>query len=415
MSVGQRVKRTIVSLCIGLAACVAEDGAETNAASAPSPYLFVWAGAEAKGDSDFLGVLDVDRRSATYTHLVASVPVGVQGGAHHSEHMMPTNDSLFVNSFGAGATFVIDLTDPLRPAVASSFRSAGEYTYPHTFERLPNGHLLTTFQNKGEGHGVAGGLVELDTSGRLVRAVDVADPTDPEIRAYSVTPIPRLDRAVSTTSDMMAMANGTSFQVWRLSDLTRVRTVVLEPGPLGHEHRDPAEVRLLSDSLTAMMTTFTCALYRLHGLDTAEPTAELVNALPWSDYETDECGIPATWGNIWLQTYAHSSGSWLISYDISDPSHPVERDRLRWEGRWWPHWISVEPGGRRVVVTSKEGDTLYRILIVTLDPTTGALRFDETFRDPATGELGVSFDRSTWPHGPAGAARPHGAVFSGVR
>jgi len=94
-----------------------------------------------------------------------------------------------------------------------SFQEIGEYTYPNTFERLPGGSVLVTFQTKGEGNEVAGGLVELDPVGRLVRASDATDPVDPELRAYSVTPIPSIDRAVSTTSDMWAVAQGTSFQV----------------------------------------------------------------------------------------------------------------------------------------------------------------------------------------------------------
>jgi len=406
-------------LVLGLAilpGCSSDSGEVSgDAESAPSPFLYVWAGADAEEESDFLAVIDVDPASARYGEIVASVPVGVSGGAHHSEHVMPSGDSLFVNSFTAGASYVIDLSNPLEPRVTSSFNAMGEYTYPHTFERLPNGNILSTFQTKGEGNEVAGGLVELDPAGNLVRVADAADPVDPEIRAYSVTPIPRKNLAVSTTSDMWAKASGTSFQVWRLSDLSLLKTVMLPRGELGYEHRDPAEVRLLSDSVTAMMTTFTCALYRLHDLDSDQPRAELVNVLPWADYETDECGIPATRGRFWLQTYAHSDGSSLISLDISDPSNPVVLDELAWDQAWWPHWISIEPEGNRVVLTSGKGATQYKVLVANLDPQTGALEFDMTFRDRGSQEPGVSFARTSWPHGEAGAAKPHGAVFSRVR
>ncbi|NNF28509.1 MAG: hypothetical protein HKN73_14890 [Gemmatimonadetes bacterium] len=417
MSARRPIFHPKASLAVALVAAAGCSGPVPEGLEGPgtSPYLYVWAGAEAETDSDFLAVVDADPSSGTYGRVLASVPVGLRGGAHHSEHAMPRGDSLFVNSFTAGSSFVIDLSEPTSPSVVQSFGAMGEYTYPHTFERLPNGHVLATFQTKGEGNERAGGLVELDAAGDFVRAVDAADPADPELRAYSVTPIPKLDRAVSTTSDMRAEREGTSFQVWRLSDLELLRTVRLPRGPAGYEHKDPAEVRLLSDSVTALMTTFTCALYLLDGLDGESPSAELVNALPWSDYLTDQCGIPATWGNIWLQTYAHSTGSWLISFDISDPSRPVELDRLSWDGEWHPHWISVEPGGRRIVLTSGEGDTLYRVLIVRLDPATGALAFDTSFRDPGADKPGISFNRSEWPHGSAGPARPHGAVFSGVR
>ena len=389
-----------------------KSGAFHGSPRIPSSYLYVWAGAENEGDSDFLAVIDVDPDSPHYGEIRASVPVGLKGGAHHSEHVMPEGDTLFVNAFTAGASFLIDLSDPLAPSIAGAFRNVGEYTYPHTFERLPGGNVLATFQTKGEGNATAGGLVEFEPDGTVVRSSDASDPADPELRAYSVTPIPAIGRAVSTTSDMHAVHVGTSFQVWRLSDLALLRTVRLPEGPLGTEHRDPAEVRLLPDSITAMMSTFTCALHLLHDLATDAARAELVYSLPWESYDTDECGIPVTRGRFWVQTYAHSGGSALISLDISDPSRPVEVDRLTLEDAWWPHWMSLEPRGDRIVLTSGPGATLYRVMLIRLDPESGALTLDESFRDPGSDEPGVSFRRTSWPHGPAGPARPHGAVFS---
>jgi hypothetical protein len=383
-----------------------DDGPRTSA------YLYVWAGAENEGDSDFLAVLDADPASPRYGEILSSVAVGLRGMAHHSEHVMPSGDTLFVNSFRAGTTFLMDVSDPLAPAVAGSFRERGEFTYPHTFERLPNGNVLATFQTRGEGNEAAGGLVELDPAGGFVRGAWAEDPVDPELRAYSATPIPALDRVVSTTSDMFMEALGTSFQVWRLSDLTLLATVRLPEGPRGHEHMDPAEVRLLADSTTAMLTTFTCAMYLLHDLESDEPRAELVHALPWADYDTDECGIPLTRGRYWVQTYAHSAGSALISLDVSNPASPRVVDDLRLEGPWKPHWISMEPEGDRIVLTSSPGTTLHRVLMVRLDPETGSLEWDATFRDPGAPDPGVSFLRDSWPHGSAGPALPHGAVFS---
>jgi len=204
---------------------------------------------------------------------------------------------------------------------------------------------------------------------------------------------------------------GTSFQVWRLSDLALLKTVRLPEGPLGYEHRDPAEVRLLPDSTTAIMTTFTCAMYLLHDLETDEPWAELVHVLPWDAYP-NQCGIPLTRGRYWVQTYAYGDSSALISMDIADPANPVEMDRLTLDETWAPHWISMEPEGDRIVVTSAEGSTLYRVLIVRLDPESGRLALDSTFRSPGAVLPGVNFDRADWPHGEAGTARPHGAVFS---
>jgi hypothetical protein len=402
------------SAVAGLVLITACAPAETRPGTPPSTaskYLFVWAGAERDTASDFLAVIDVDSSSQRYGTVVATVPVGVRGMAHHTEHQMPPGDTLFVNAYHAGATFLIDLSTPTAPRVVGDLRGVGAFRYPHSYERLPNGNVLTTFQATGEGNKVPGGLVELDPAGQPIRTVPAADPADPELRPYSVTAIPSIDRAVSTTSDMEAVAQGSSFQVWRLSDLKLLATVPLPRGPRGYEHKDPAEIRLLADG-TAIMTTFSCAMYRLHDLTTDHPRAELIQVLPWATYDTDDCAVPVTRGRYWVQTFANAKGSALISFDLSDPSHPVEVDRLTLSKAWKPHWLSIEPAGDRIVVTSGQGATYYTVLIVRLDPASGRLALDSTFREPGSAEPGVRFDREVWPHGPAGPAIPHGAVFS---
>ena len=81
----------------------APDSSEGEAST--SPYLFVWAGAEQDGDSDFIAVIDADPESERYGEILSSVTVGLKGGAHHSEHVMPAGDTLFANAFMAGTTF----------------------------------------------------------------------------------------------------------------------------------------------------------------------------------------------------------------------------------------------------------------------------------------------------------------------
>jgi hypothetical protein len=58
---------------------------------------------------------------------------------------------------------------------------------------------------------------------------------------------------------------------------------------------------------------------------------------------------------------------------------------------------------------TQDGD--HRVHIVRLDPATGRLRLDTAFRDEATGTVGVDFNRTTWPHGATGPARPAGLLF----
>ena len=110
-------------------------------------YLFLWAGdAEGKA-SDFLGVIDADPASPRYGSIVASIPTGTAGThPHHTELEMPANGHLLANGFRAGRTWLFDLTQPTLPKVITSFGELAGFSHPHTFIRLPNGNLLTTFQ-----------------------------------------------------------------------------------------------------------------------------------------------------------------------------------------------------------------------------------------------------------------------------
>ncbi|MGH3996002.1 MAG: hypothetical protein ACRDTJ_00885, partial [Pseudonocardiaceae bacterium] len=138
---------------------------------ASSRYLFVWAGDADKRESDFLAVVDVDRQSPTYAQVVATLAVAAVGTLpHHTEYEMPPGGVLWANGFAAGQTFRLELHDPTRPRLAGSFGDAGPFSHPHSFARLPGGNVLATFQHRiGEERAATGGLVELDSAGRLVR------------------------------------------------------------------------------------------------------------------------------------------------------------------------------------------------------------------------------------------------------
>src|SRR5438132_9504305 len=133
-------------------------------------YLFVWAGDDAKKSSDFLAVLDADSKSPHYGQVVASVAVpGPSGTPHHTELEMPDDGFLLANAFESGRTMLFDLREPLHPSLVTSFGDLNGYMHPHTYVRLPNGHVLATFQYHGghEPKSDGGGLVEFDERGHL--------------------------------------------------------------------------------------------------------------------------------------------------------------------------------------------------------------------------------------------------------
>jgi hypothetical protein len=386
-------------------------GGEGSAGDAgdPASYLYVWAADDDGSESDFVAVIDVRRDSPTYAEVITTLTVGFGGRAHHTEHVMPESGILLANAFDAGLTFLIDSTDPEAPSLAGYFAEAGEYHHPHSFERLPNGNILATFQRRsrpGGGSVETGGLVELDPSGVAIRSGSAAVPElDPTIRPYSLCVVPGLDRVVTTSTDMAGVLNP-AVQVWRLSELSLRNTIVLEPGPLGSEHLGTAEPRLLADGRTVIVSTFSCGLYKLAGLE-EEPTAELVYSFP--QREGTYCALPVVTERFWIHTVPAEHA--LVALDITDPSRPVEVARLTLEPDDVPHWIGMEPGGERIVITGYAG-LAGRVLLARLDHESGKLELEESFREPLAGRPGVDLRRASWPHGDTGPAAPHGAVFS---
>jgi len=372
-------------------------------------YLFVWAGDDAKKDSDFLAVLDANPASPHYGQPVASVAVpGPPGTPHHTELEMPAGGFLLANAFNSGRTMLFDLRDPLHPRLATSFGDLDGYMHPHTYVRLANGTVLATFQYRG-GHELksdGGGLVEFDEHGQLIRASSAMDPaTKGElIRPYSLVVVPKLDRVVSTNTAMHRDEPSTrTVQVWRLSDLKLLRTIVLPHGARSEE-LNPGEPKLLADGSTVLVHTFSCGLYEMKGLADAQPRVQHVET-----FEGETCAVPLRIGKYWVQTLfsAHA----LASYDISDLTNIREVSRLQFDDKQKPHWIAADRTNRRIILNSGEYGE-HRLYVINFDQQTGTLKLDERFRDPGSDRAGVSMDGKSWPHGFKGDAYAHGTVFS---
>lgn len=375
-------------------------------ASAQKSYLFVWAGDDAKKASDFLGVLDADPASAHYGQVVASVAVpGPSGTPHHTELEMPQDGFLLADAFESGRTAVFDLRQPRQPKLVTTFGDLDGYMHPHTYVRLADGTVLATFQYHG-GHDAKADGVQFDEQGKLIRWSAVGPDTMGElIRPYSLVVIPAADRVVSTNTAMHYKTDGETrtVQVWRLSDLKLLRTIVLPAGPHGSEQMDPGEPRLLEDGKTVLIHTFNCGLYELDGVGTAQPSVRPVHT-----FEGEMCAVPLRLGHYWVQTLFSEHA--LVSYDISDVSKMREVSRITFNEKQKPHWISATADGRRIVLNSGEYGE-HRLYMVNFDPKTGALTLDPRFRDAGSDQPGISMDGKTWPHGLAGMRTPTARFF----
>jgi hypothetical protein len=382
-----------------------------------APYLYVWAGDADTTQSDFLAVIDARRGSPTYARVLSTLPVGVRGTTpHHTEHQLESDRVLFANGFGAGRTFRFDLSRPAEPRLLGSFTELGGFGFPHSFVRLPNGHMLATFQGRGGKNIPPGGLVELDRQGGLVRATSAraASFDSTQLRPYSLAVLPSIDRVVSTSTDMVEDF-GAQLQIWRLSDLTLLQTIELPATQAGdghsHEatakskqedhHLFPGEPRVLADGRTVLLATFTCGFYRVTNIDGPSPRVEFLRA-----FGGENCAVPVLVGSTWIQTVPDEHA--LIALDVTDSAHPREMGRVTFDSTFKPHWMAFDAGGSRLVVN----DGKARVLLVTLDQRTGVLAIDESFRDAGATVPGVSFARDAWPHGATGNAVPHGSVFS---
>lgn len=386
------------------------------AAPAPSHYLFVWsmeahhphastlalmapalaARRRALGlGKDFLAVFDV-RPGPAFGALVAMLPVGDAAMAHHTNYAEPPDDILYANDWIANRTYVFDLRHPRHPRLLRKFGSVGLFRYPHSFVHLANGDTLATFQYAGGFNRAPGGLVEFDPRGRIVKTASAAVPGHPNIRPYSLAVSETLDRVVTGSADMMGAQVSHVTQVWRLSDLKLIKTLRLPP----QRHwfydtaADASEPRVLADGKTVVVPTFNCGLFLVRNLASDDPSL-----LHLYDFGYRTCEVPVVVGNFFVQTM--QSGHAIVSLDLRDPEHPREVSRILLPPDEYPHWLALEPGGDRLVITGY-GALATRVRFATIDRRTGRLRLKRST---------IDFTRA-WPDGWRGSAVPHGAVFS---
>ena len=383
--------------------------AQEQSANESGHYMFAWTGDFNHKGNDFLAVIDADPASASYGKLITTVVTDQPTmQIHHTEYVMPASGMLFANDHLAGRTFIFDVRNPLAPKIVTSFTDMAGYMHPHSYLRLPNGHVLASFQHSHhdmvEGQmGGSGGLVEIDDQGNVIRSASSADSAFPGalLTPYSLAVLPEIDRLVSTDSSMRMdnVFSGVKYQVWRLSDLKLLKTANLDIGDNHYGHVSPEEPRVGPDG-AVYVQTLGCGIERITNIDKDEPTSKLVYNFPGS-----MCGVPTIVGHYFIQSVPVTHG--LIVVDIANGNKPVEVSRLKLGDTFSPHWTGWDEKTHRVVVTGTEP----RLYLLKLDQATGALTMDEAFHD-ADGMPGFNFADRDWPHGWKGSGLPHGVVFS---
>lgn len=390
-----------------------------------SPYLLVWGGDSDHKRPDFLAVIDADPASRTYGRIVNRLPVSGSGMMpHHTEYEFPDSGILFANGWVAGHTFIIDASHAATPKVKADFLLAGGYGFPHSFVRLPNRHVLATFQSHGAAYKPIGGLVELDENGKVLRSASAATPelTEEQVWPYSMAVVAAQDRVVlsmtpmgmpdwakppegSWSKERVDALKTSHIQIWRLSDLKLLQTIELPASGQGDQNAFPAEPRLLPDG-SVYVNTFNCGLYRVSDLGSDHPKVQFLRIFPGGTSMMDACAVPVLVGKYWIQTVGAIPG--LVALDISDPARPVEVSTLRLDHAFhMPHWLAADRRGNRLVLTGDDQDW---VLVVNIDPDTGKLSLDEKFRGPGAASPGVRVTATDAADSPA--ALVHGSLFA---
>lgn len=401
-------RASTLGLAMIIAACGV--GRTPGTGGAPSRYLYVWAGTgtDTVTGIDMMTVVDADPSHATYGSVLSAVTVDSSGRMpHHTEFDAPAKGALFANDYTGDKSFLIDFSVPEAPRLHARLDRVPNGRRLHSFARLSNGHVLATVQFGDSAiAGQPGGLAEFDADGHFLRSGWSRDTAFPgaRIRTYALTVIPTIDRIVTTSSPMDTERTANVIQVWRLSDLTLIKTLAVPRVAGDSAEGMPFEVRALDDG-SVMLNTYRCGFFHITGI-ASDPKITRVLAL--AEPKNFGCSVPVLAGHFMVMpiAYAHR----YATIDITDPDHPKEVASFPTDSTFFPHWASLDPGSDRVVFTD-QGDGKASVRIAHLDRATGQLSWDDRFKAAGSTASGISYDRATWPNGVKGMAMPHGAVF----
>jgi 56kDa selenium binding protein (SBP56) len=403
----------------------------------------VWAGDADRNNADFLAVLDADPTSPSYGKVLRTYPVRSRGNEPAQLNAEPRADR---RVFGTGVltsrTFVFDVRQPLavRLVHVDEPDPARRLWAPHAPVSLPNGNVAVACSDaaryRGDPRellGAPGGLLELNGEGQPVREISAADPAARHLilAPYGGAAAPTLGRLVTTNAGHGYTPTthgermpGISVQIWNLNGLQLEHTVVLDAGPRGEENLGPVTARFLHNQRMVFVNTDQgSALYVSDSVHTKTPIFRLVFDFGAGAFGG---GMAITPDDRFL-VVALAGLNRVVSLDIGDAWHPKPVSNVRLDRnpldtgkprRGGPHHLTMSADGTRIAVSdytidvpglAQDGDR--RVYMLRLDRGSGRLRLDGAFQDERTGEVGVSFDRPTWPHGETGSARPAGLLL----
>jgi hypothetical protein len=404
----------VVAVLVALAGCRGPGPGVVPATN--DRWLVVWAEDVDRRHSDFLAVLDDDGR------VVTTIPVKSAGNAHEGlSNEMRRDRMVFATGARINRTFVFDLRDPRNGTLVRVDDPGAERPLagPRGVATVPGGRAIVACADATGFSGTPrevlqspGGLRVLDADGRFVQDIPARDRA---ARGFIVAPAinavhPGLKRLVTaseghgfTPTARGELVPGMTVQMWSITGPTFEKNLILPVGSRGDENLAPRTPVFLHRKPALVVSAYQGGgIFVSETMDLADPLFLLAK-----DYGAGARpdGAAVTPDDRFYVAALAGAGR-VVSLSIDDLHKVREVSSLAAgdAGRNAPLAMSLD--GRRIAVSDGR-----RVRRLALDPGTGRLRPDGSFRDEQSGDAGVDFERTAWPHGQTGPARVRALLF----
>jgi selenium-binding protein 1 len=338
---------------------------------------------------DFLGVVDVDPDSDTYSEVIDRVPMPNRGDELHHFGWNACSSSCHVEGLArrhlivpgqrSSRIHVIDTADRRSPEIEKVIEPEEVFEYdlsaPHTVHCIPNGEIVISMLGDADGD-LPGGFLALNEDfeiegrweppGEIEMNYDYWYQPRRNVMVSSEWAAPKTYYPGFDLEDVEEGRYGRQLHIWDWEDRTVDQTI-----DLGEEGQIPLEVRFLHTPesthgyVGATLSSNVIHFYESGGEYRAETTID-VSPREHEDWDMPMPGL-ITDLLISMDDRYLFFGNWghgdVRMYDISDPSNPRLVDQLWAGGHFGPsHPIEGERevlGGPQMLQLSLDGERLY--------------------------------------------------------
>lgn len=362
-------------------------------AGARESILYVWTRDGDGKESDYLSVVDVNPKSATYGRIIATAPTNSPGNeAHHFGYTSNAN-----RIFGAGMfsnkLFIYDVgRSPRNPKLIRTVDlDPTGYSGPHTLYAVPGGVMIAMLGAVGGGG--PGALVIVDDDGNFRKAWPVNRPDGQPGYMYDVGVKPEINRMITSSwahpghikAGDHPQHSGKDVVVWDWKEKKVLQVQELDLAPL--------EVRWMHGPTTTGGFTNAAFGNSIWYWEDSDRDGKLefqrVINLPDNSVPAD---MRVSYDNRYLYISLWGGGK-VQQYDIADPKNPKLLSEVAIPQ---PNMMKLTPDSRRLYVTnsllsSLDGNVKFGAWLIDVGP--NGMKIDERFKPDFIG----------LPTGPGGA------------